>query len=1681
MMNTLYNFRAIFTAVLVVLIQQIGSAQCPTVFNFNGFPSSEPYWYSCTGNDYSFNLQSPNNWGAYTVDWGDGTPVTSGASWISPTAINHLYTSAVDTFVVTISEISSGCVITGVVVMEEASSASIQIPVGGLTQACAPQMMEFINSSTNVSENTVFVWDFGDGSPQLTFDYTNWNQTIQHTYEVGTVDCETVVTLTAENYCSTIQGGLSTATFNPIRIWDLDDPGISASATLLCYPDTTVTFTNTTERNCFFQGNIYQRYEYWNFGDYWNLGHDSIIDWTPWPPTFPHTMHYPGVGTYTVQLLDSNFCGIAPTSITIEIVPPPIAGLTANRDTICQGESVTFYQQSTGGNAWSWNFGTNNNWINTGSGNITYVFNQAGTFTVSTSVSVQGATAGCSDTESLQIVVLPRPTVAIVADPMSGCDEFDVNYTANTSVGVVEWEWTFDVPPSSYSGQTPPPIHYSTNGSHNVSLTVTNTNGCSRTDTETIYVHPSPVAGIAVSNLCEGEIATFTSASTTFPSEPITGYTWDFGDGFFSSESNPDHEYIGNGTFDVTLIVETAHCSDTIQSTVAVEPRPVVEIGQSVFSGCSPLSVSFTNTTQNASSFIWNFGNGQTSTEVEPSTEYFNFTNSDSTYVITCTAYNAFGCGSTDTLYVTVYAGALAAFNDNNTPPGCAPFQIQFDNTSLNAGSYHWDFGDGNTSDIFEPAHLFDNQTGFIQTYNVTLYAYSVNGCNDTVSHPIIVYPLPEFEFDLSDVQGCAPLNVTMPYIPGAQTYFWNFGDGQTSNLPIPTHTFNNTTVSPIQYEVNLIATSAFGCVDTSNSVITINPGPIAQFNLDIASGCSPLSIDLTNLSINGFQFDWDYDDGFTSQNADTTHTHVFVNNGNSAVTYDILLTVASADGCVDTYTLPVVVFPEVVAAFTNPAQVCAPLTVQFDNNSLNANSFSWDFGNGIQSTDIIPSVYYTNGTPSPIEYSVTLIAFSNYGCTDTTTVPISIYPSPIADFNIDEGAACEPAPVMITNNSMLASSYYWTYGDGTSSANGNYEHTHVFSAPGNTIESYQIALVAMNQIGCADTMSVQFNLYPQVIAAFTTDTIGCAPFDASFVNQSENAVIFEWSFGDGALSSLPSPTHQYLTDNTTDIVYPVQLIAQSTYGCVDTANVNMYIYHSPLALANVDSLFGCYPQSAIFENNSIGADSYQWVYGTGQTSTTTDTLHTHTFYNFGDVLQTYNVTLNAYTEHGCYSSDQVTVQVSPQLNADFTVNAQGCSPLSVQFDNNTDGGWSYYWNFGDGDISNEFEPSHTFFNWGDADTTYNVILVVQNQFGCVDTADAFVSVFPIPQVSFVASPEEQTWPNATVTLNNISIGGDLNWEWRMGDGTELYTEFPTPYQYSTWGEYNIRLVGSNSYCSDTAYQVVVINPPLPVVDFTGPAEGCAPLTVQFNNLSEYAAISTWQFGDGGLANATNPVYTYYTPGTYTVTLTITGYDGTTAQMVQEQIIHVYPNASAAFTITPNEVSVPSQPVYCLNLSQNANSYEWHFGDDNVSNEINPIYYYQEEGIYSITLIANNEYNCPDTMTLYDAVYAKEGGMIDFPNAFTPDPTGRNGGSYNPTSYDNNIFFPINTGVTEYQLQIFNKWGEMLYESNDVNKGWDGYYRGMLCKQDVYVWKVTARFVDGQRFEQAGDVTLLIK
>lgn len=1671
--------------VLMMLLPVLTKAQCPEVFDFYGNLVDNPYWYECSGGDFSFNLQSPDDWDDYQIDWGDGSPLESGGAWNSPDIINHVYTATVDTFVVTIIEPTSGCEIEGVVVMEESSSASIQIPVGGLTQSCAPEVMEFINSSTNVSQTTTFVWDFGDGTAPLTFDYTNWGQTVSHLYDVGTVDCETEVSLSAENYCNTIQGGASTATFNPIRIWDLDEAAITASATVLCYPDTIVDLTNTTERNCLFQGNIFQRYEYWNFGDYWGEGTDSIVDWTPWPPTFPYTIAYPGIGTYEVQLLDSNYCGIDTATIQINIVPPPTAGITQSEDTICVGEPITFFQEATGGaDTYSWNFDDGIGWLPTGGGNITYVFNQPGDYNVCSAVSIQSSSGACADTACVPVTVLASPVANLIADVLTGCDSLTVDYS-DASTGATSWEWTFDVDPFTYTGDDPPPVDYDSPGNYVTTLTVEGLNGCLDTDQEVITVVNSPVPDMIANNVCENDTASFLDLSTSDPGDPILSWLWDFGDMETSNMQHPTHIYSGQGTFDVTLTINTAACSETEVFQVVVEPAPMASIALDNDNGCSPLTVNFSNNSIGADSYVWTFGDGNGSIEEEPTHIFQNFGTTDTTYQVVMTANTTFGCGANDSLEVTVMPGAQASFTDNGLPPSCAPFTANFINTSLGATSYLWDFGDGSPTTTEEhPSHFYENETGFIQTFDVTLIAYSPNGCNDTIQSGITVYPTADWTFDVMPDSGCSPLIITMPFVTGINQYEWDFGDGSdVSTFPTPTHIYENPTNDPIYYTIQLVGISGFGCIDTAYSQVLVTPQPTSQFITFNTQGCSPHTAEFENLSIQADSYIWSYGDGDTTYTSDQFHTHTFTNLTTDIVTYNVILTALSDDGCEDQFTVPIQVYPEVVAGFDDPGDGCTPYQVEFENSTLNGEDYNWEFGNGLQSIDENPSTIFINNLAVDTTFNVCVMATSSVGCTDTYCAPVVVHPRPIADFTMSTDEACDPAPVDFENLSQMADSYEWIYGDGNSAFIDDPIHTYTFNSTSGNPEEFPVSLVAMNDAGCSDTLTLPFTIHPEVVAAFVVDTAGCSPISAFFSNQSIGATAgYEWDFGDGGSTSQSNPAHTYVNNSGADTTYWAQLVATSIYGCSDTTTVGIDVYPTPLANAEIDTTLGCYPLDVVFENASVGADSYTWVYGTGATSDTTATLHTFTYYNFGTQPVTYDISLIATTDEGCESVDFLTVDVLPELEADFTAPDEDCSPFEVDFENESVGALSYWWEFGDGDTHTIGNPTHTYYNNGLADTIYTAMLVAQSFYGCFDTTYHDITVFATPMANFLAQPESQEWPDATITLTNLSVAGVVTYEWDMDDGEELEGENPGDYTYDDWGVYDIDLFITNGSCSSTATQSVEITPPPPIADFLIDTVGCAPLTVHFESNSEYALSYQWDFGDGGEASVENPVYNYYFPGTYNVTLTVMGFGpGMTDSYTIESAIEVLPTATAAFTVTPTEVFVPGQPVYGINLSQNATGYEWHFGDGGMSSEENPVYYYETEGWFDVTLIALNEWNCPDTMTVVDAVHAIALGNLEFPNAFTPNGAGATGGIYDPTSFDNDVFYPLNYGVIDYKLQIFNKWGELLFESNDVSIGWDGYYHDKLCKEDVYAWKARARFSDGQEIQKAGDVTLLVK
>jgi gliding motility-associated-like protein len=281
-----------------------------------------------------------------------------------------------------------------------------------------------------------------------------------------------------------------------------------------------------------------------------------------------------------------------------------------------------------------------------------------------------------------------------------------------------------------------------------------------------------------------------------------------------------------------------------------------------------------------------------------------------------------------------------------------------------------------------------------------------------------------------------------------------------------------------------------------------------------------------------------------------------------------------------------------------------------------------------------------------------------------------------------------------------------------------------------------------------------------------------------------------------------------------------------------------------------------------------------------------------------------------------------------------------------------------------------------------------------------------------------------------------------------------------------------------HNVCVQQQSVTVTIDPIPPILDFTyNPASGCAPLTVTFTNLSQFADPTTyyWEFGTNeGTSRAIDPVYTYTRPGIYSVTLSASNVTGETVQITKTAIIEVYESPTALFAIMPQVVFIPGDRLYTSNRSFGASSYIWDFGDGTTSTAYEPIHDYQEEGIYDITLIASNSSGCSDTTTLQSAVRVEKGSQVLIPNAFSP---GRDG----PGTGDgrNDVFLPLMRGVVEFNMMVFNRWGELLFETNNAEVGWDGYYKGVLCQQDVYVYKITAKYENGNTITRTGDIHLI--
>ncbi len=957
---------------------------------------------------------------------------------------------------------------------------------------------------------------------------------------------------------------------------------------------------------------------------------------------------------------------------------------------------------------------------------------------------------------------LDVPSADFSADPAEGCASMVVEFTDLSTEFPQSHDWIFDGGIPNNSSDPNPTIIYDQPGEYAVTLTVTNPEG---TDTETkigyIMVGDDPTADFEID-------ITDRTVDFTYIGERAISFDWLFGDGNGSTEENPTHTYVEDGEYNVELTVTNDCGTATTELSVVISTLPVAEIDISSTQGCEPLSVFFdASESGNTDDYYWEFDGGSPSSSTN---DTVNVTYSEpGTYDVLFIASNENG---DDTIYyvdhISVDPLPHAEFNT-----GLNDLTATFYNLSQDYTDVFWDFGDGETTSSNSPEHTYED----VGTYTVQLVAS--NGCGaDTFLREIEVYVPVEIDFSANPEEGCAALAVQFANnTVYADSLEWVFEGGipNTSSETNPSVLYENEG----NFDVQLIAWNAqYTDTLTLSDYIHVNESPTAGFSFT----ANETSVQFSNSSSTSTSYSWDFGDGNTSTAENPIHEYA------SDGTY--LASLIAMNGCgSDTSVRQIIISTDAIAGFTaNTLEGCPGVTIEFiDQSSANTTEWSWIFegGSPTNSSEQDPVVSYD----SPGTYDVTLIASSSNG-SDTLSVVdyITIYELPSASFayNVND------RQLTLENQSNHSTSYYWDFGDGSSSSEES--PTHEYTQDG----IYDVELSAINE---CDTSN--FSLSIEVFTLPTSDfsasvTEGCGDLVVEFQNSStENALDFQWFFpgADPEVSFEENPEVIYFVPG----LHTVTLIVSNPSGA-DTLMIeefiNIYPSPQPFFDYDVDSL------TISFEDLSSYVDRYYWDFGDGQSDTTAQPTHTYA------VDSSYEVTLMGMNDCDTVRLTRtVGTEGLPQAKFNVLGERLGCVPLTVELNNETAGdGIEYQWIFpgGSPDSSDAVNPSVTYDSAG----IYPITLIAYNANGSNQfTLQNAIRVIELPSSSFTFSSQT----DFTYSFQSEIEGEEItNVQWFFGDGNGSSEENPS-HTFEADGVYDVMLVVSNICGNDTAGQTIQI------------------------------------------------------------------------------------------------------------------------------------------------------------------------------------------------------------------------------------------------------------------------------
>jgi gliding motility-associated-like protein len=755
---------------------------------------------------------------------------------------------------------------------------------------------------------------------------------------------------------------------------------------------------------------------------------------------------------------------------------------------------------------------------------------------------------GCIDSATRQVTVNPLPIPSFTMDTLK-CINTTVSIV-NNSQGANSYLWDFGN--GATSTQFNPIYQFPAGGNYTVTLTATSPQGCVDSITNNIHIVTTPTASFIPSpnNGCGPLNVNFNNTSNGYN---ISSYFWNFGfpaNGPFSNAQNP-----GALTFQPPLLQDTNYvislsvtnlCGTTnFLDTILVHPLPIASFATTVNTGCSPLPVGFQNLSLGTpTNYIWNFGDGQFSTQVSP-THTFVYGPNDTIFNVALIAINA--CGS-DTAYypIHVFPNTVSSFFNTNPTVGCAPLNVQFTNYSQGGNlNYFWSFGNGQVSNSQSPSHLYTSSGTFVAQLVVD------NGCSfDTSTITITVLAKPQVAFSVVNDTLCTGQVFQFTNISSQlSNTVWSFGDGLSSNAYSPGHVYANGGT----FLVSLIGTSAAnGCTDTAYQLVYSIPSPVLDYDTLVYEGCAPLWVSFNELSGTATSALWDYDDG--SIGIAPSSAHQYLNPGS----YTPQVIALNTFGCSDTANFTVVVrdVPVVDFDITDKTSCEVPFLVTPVNNSQGAIVYDWDFGNGSGSNQFEPTATYTQTG----NYLLVLMGYNQFGCGDTTFQSIIVNPIPNSQFIPDITAGCEDLTVSFTNNSTNGNLYFWNFGDGTSVQSLN--PTHTYTEPG----VYDVTLITTNMFGCVDTLINQalITVYEQPTAGFTvfpSIVYTEDPF-VDITNTAQNYNTGEYYLGNGTVSGLTLEQYSYGASEAGE--YTITQVVYNNFGCSDTAYQVIQLNLSP-------------------------------------------------------------------------------------------------------------------------------------------------------------------------------------------------------------------------------------------------------------------------------------------------------------------------------------------------------------------------------------------------------------------------------------------------------------------------------------------------------------------------------------